>query len=204
MSEGRRKARLVVLISGSGSNLQVLIDAVSAETLHATIELVISNRRDAYGLTRAKQANIPTCYFPFGPYRKTGQTRNQYDADLAQKIATVQPDLIVLAGWMRILTSDFLNVFPKRVINLHPALPGQFDGTHAIERAYAAYQAGEISHSGCMVHLAIPAVDAGPVIKQAIVPIFPNDSLATFAERIHSAEHKLILAATQTMLSETW
>ena len=195
------RARIVVLVSGSGSNLQVLIDAVSAETLNATIPLVVSNRRHAYGLTRAQQADIETLYFPFGAYRKAGKSREQYDADLAAQIAAYQPDLIVLAGWLRILTPAFLNAFPQRVINLHPALPGQFDGLHAIERAYAAYQRGEITHSGCMVHVAIPEVDAGAVIEQELVPMFADDSLADFAERVHSAEHRIILSATQKMLN---
>ena len=197
-----RKPQIVVLISGSGSNLQVLIDAAASGALDATIALVVSNKRAAYGLTRARQANIPTLYFPFGPYRKAGETREQYDADLAAQVASYGPDLIVLAGWMRILMPAFLNAFPERVINLHPALPGQFDGTHAIERAYNAFQRGEITHSGCMVHLAIPQVDAGPVIEQAIVPILADDSLEDFKERMHSAEHKIILSATQKMVAQ--
>lgn len=194
--------RLVILISGSGTNLQAIVDAVARGELAAVIPLVVSNRQAAYGLVRAQEAGIPSLYFPLKPYRDAGKSRQQYDADLAAEIQRVEPDLIVLAGWMHILSAAFLNQFPNRVINLHPALPGHFDGVQAIERAFAAYQRGEIEHSGCMVHLAIPEVDAGPVVAQAIVPIQPDDSLADFAARMHEAEHELIVEAIQFMLEQ--
>ncbi len=193
-------AKIVVLISGSGTNLQALIDAVSSGELTAEISLVVSNRKKAYGLMRAEEAGIPTLYFPLKPYKKAGKSRKEYDSDLAEKILADKPDLIVLAGWMHIVSPVFLKHFPDRVINLHPALPGQFVGTHAIDRAYAAYQEGEITHSGCMVHVVIPEVDAGPVIATAEVPILPEDSLDDFEERIHEAEHKLIVKATKLAL----
>lgn len=192
--------RLVVLISGSGTNLQAIIDAIQAGELDASIEVVISNRKQAYGLERADQANIPTLYFPFKPYRDAGQTREDYDADLVEKVQAYQPDLIVLAGWMHIFTSVFLNHFPGKVINLHPALPGQFAGTHAIERAFEAYQQGEITQSGCMMHYVIPEVDAGEVIQQRIVPILPQDTVHSFAERMHQAEHDLIVDSIRAVL----
>ncbi len=187
--------RLVILISGSGSNLQAILDAVEEGTIPAVPSLVVSNRKDAYGLVRAGQAGVPTAYFPFKPYREAGKSREEYDADLAGVIRPYHPDLIILAGWMHILSAAFLDHFPNRVINLHPALPGQFAGTHAIQRAYEAYQRGEISHTGCMVHLTIPEVDAGPVITQAAVPILPTDSLADLETRMHQAEHRLLVQA---------
>jgi formyltetrahydrofolate-dependent phosphoribosylglycinamide formyltransferase len=187
--------RLVILISGSGSNLQAILDAVVDGCITAVPALVVSNRKDAYGLVRAANAAVPTVYFPFKPYREAGKTREEYDADLAELIRPYQPHLIILAGWMHILSAAFLNHFPNRVINLHPALPGQFAGTHAIQRAYEAYQRGEISHTGCMVHLTIPEVDAGPVIAQAGVPILPTDSLADLETRMHQAEHRLLVQA---------
>src|SRR5690606_32836200 len=107
------------------------------------------------------------------------------------------PDLIVLAGWMRILTSAFLDHFPNKVINLHPALPGEFAGINAIERAFEAYQNGEIDHSGCMIHYVIPEVDAGPVIAQTSVPFETGDTLETFSTRLHIAEHELIVQAVK-------
>lgn len=198
-------AKIVVLISGNGSNLQALIDACAAGQLdvdstgsrQAQIALVVSNRRHAYGLQRAQNANIPTLYFPTKGY----PSREAYDAALADAICErVQPDLIVLAGWMRILTPTFIDQFPQKIINLHPALPGQFAGTHAIERAFAAYQRGDIDHSGCMVHYVIPKVDAGPVIAQAIVPIHPNDTLDQFATRMHATEHRLLVLAVYIAL----
>lgn len=195
-------AKIVVLISGSGTNLQALIDAAKTGELPAEITLVVSNRIKAYGLVRAAEAEIPTLYFPLKPYKTAGKTREQYDLDLAKKILAEKPDLIVLAGWMHVVSPAFLNYFPNRVINLHPALPGQFVGTHAIDRAYEAFQNGEIQHSGCMVHVVIPEVDAGPVIATAEVPILPEDSLADFEERMHQAEHKLIVKASKMALAD--
>lgn len=190
--------RLVILISGSGSNLQALLDAIAAEKLPAQVVLVVSNQAEAYGLVRAEQAGVATLVFPYQPYKALG--REAYDGALAAVVAPYQPDLIVLAGWMRILTPAFLNAFPHKVINLHPALPGQFVGTHAIERAFEAYQRGEITHSGCMVHYAIPEVDAGPVLATAEVPLYPSDTLEDFAARMHAAEHQLIVTATAKAL----
>lgn len=192
--------RLVVLISGSGSNLQALLDAIQAGELEAEPVLVVSNKAQAYGLERAKQAGVPTLVFPLKPYKEAGHGREKYDADLALKVAEYRPDVIVLAGWMHILSPAFLNHFPNQVLNLHPALPGQFVGTHAIERAFEAYQKGEISYSGCMVHLAIPEVDAGPVVAQTQVPFEPGDTLESFSGRMHQAEHRLIVEATQKMV----
>lgn len=193
--------RLVVMISGSGSNLQALIDAIDGGRLRAEIVLVVSNFQSAYGLERARQAGIETLYFPLKPYRIGGEPRETYDADLAARIRAHSPDLIVLAGWMHVLSAAFLDRFPGRVINLHPALPGRFDGVGGIERAFEAFQRGEINHSGCMVHYAIPQVDAGPVIVQRIVPISVNDSLEDFALRMHATEHAIIVQATREALA---
>ena len=193
--------RLVILISGSGSNLQAILDGVEDERITAVPSLVVSNRKDAYGLVRAANAGVPTAYFPFKPYREAGKSREEYDADLARLIRPYQPNLIILAGWMHILSAAFLSHFPNRVINLHPALPGQFAGTHAIPRAYEAYQRGEIGHTGCMVHFAIPEVDAGSLIAQAEVPILPTDSLTDLEKRMHRTEHGLLVTAVQTVLS---
>lgn len=187
--------RLVVLISGNGSNLQALIDATQSGQLDAEIVLVVSNRKAAFGLERAKQAGIETFYHPLKPYRDKGMTREDYEADLSYKISRYKPDLIVLAGWMHIFGPDFLADFTDKVINLHPALPGEFPGTQAIERAFAAYQRGEITRSGIMVHHVIPEVDAGTVIVQAEVPFQQGDTLAAFTERMHTTEHKLIVDA---------
>jgi formyltetrahydrofolate-dependent phosphoribosylglycinamide formyltransferase len=186
---------LVILVSGNGSNLQAIIDAVQAGKLQTSIEAVVSNRRDAYGLVRAERAGIPTLYFPFKPYRDAGLPRETYDADLAERVSVYRPDLIVLAGWMHVLGSAFLDRFPGCVLNLHPALPGQYPGTHAIQRAYQAFQRGEIDHTGVMVHWVVPEVDAGPVILQERVPIYAGDSLDDLEARVHTVEHRLIVGA---------
>lgn len=200
MSSAAEKARLVVLVSGSGSNLQAILDACAAGALPAEVVAVFANRKDAYGLVRAEAASVPGQYVPYKPYRDSGRGRTAYDADLAAAVAAFEPDVVVLAGWMHILSAAFLDRFPDRVLNLHPALPGAFAGTHAIERAFDAFQRGEISHSGCMVHQAIPEVDAGPVVASTVVPIYPADTLADFEARMHAAEHELIVAAIATLL----
>lgn len=194
------RPRVVVFISGSGTNLQAILDAIGGGHLAAEVVLVVSNRKNAYGLVRAQQAQIPTLYFPLHAYSDAGLSREAYDMALAEQISSYRPDLIVLVGWMHVLSPAFLNRFPRRVINLHPALPGLFPGVHAIERAYEAYRQGTITHSGCMVHYAIPEVDAGPVVAQAEVPLSPADTLESFEARMHAAEHRLIVEAIQRVL----
>jgi len=189
--------RLVVLISGNGSNLQAILDACAGGELGAKVVSVISNKADAYGLVRAKNAGVETIHFP----KLENESRNEYDARLAELVNGKQPDYVVLAGWMRILSSAFLASFPKRVINLHPALPGTFPGTHAIERAYEAYQRGEITHTGVMVHL-VPdeGVDNGPVLATEIVPINKDDTLETLEARVHKTEHSLVVATLKKLI----
>ncbi len=188
--------RLAVLISGNGSNLQALIDAIRQRVLPAEIVTVVSNRKEAFGLQRAEKAGIPTHYFPLKPYREANRPRREYDADLAELLKSYQPDWIVLAGWMHILSNAFLQAFPYRVINLHPALPGQFPGTDAIARAFSAYQAGTIQKTGVMVHL-VPdeQVDSGPVLASEEVLLYPKDTLAMVEQRVHQMEHRLLITA---------
>ncbi|RLT32194.1 MAG: phosphoribosylglycinamide formyltransferase [Chloroflexi bacterium] len=194
---------LAILISGSGSNLQAIIDAVQDGRLPARIAVVVSNRRTAYGLERAAKAGIATRYHPLKPYRDAGKERAAYDADLAALVAEYAPDWVVLAGWMHIFTDAFLQHYPQRIVNLHPALPGQFPGAHAIDDALAAYERGEIDHTGVMVHL-VPdeRVDEGPVLATRTVPILPGDSHDSLAARIHAAEHDL-LVTTLRQLTES-
>ncbi len=189
--------KLVVLISGGGSNLQALIDAIEDKSLNAEIIHVISNRKQAYGLERAENHAIPTTTVSLKRYKTNGHSREQFDLDLAQAINRIAPDLIVLAGWMHILSELFLNTVDVDVINLHPALPNMFTGVNAIERAYEAFQQGDITHSGCMIHHVIPEVDAGDVIVQAEVPILPDDTLESFATRMHATEHRIIVEAVK-------
>ena len=188
---------LVVLLSGNGSNLQAILDACANQVLPATVVTVISNTAEAYGLVRARQAGIEAMYFP----KIETESRREYDARLSDAIAIKKPDYIILAGWMRILTSAFLDRFPRRVINLHPALPDVFPGTHAIERAFEAFRCGEIDHTGVMVHF-VPdeGVDNGPVLATEIVPILPTDTLASLEAHIHEVEHKLLVDTVKKVI----
>jgi formyltetrahydrofolate-dependent phosphoribosylglycinamide formyltransferase len=191
---------LVVLISGFGSNLQAILDACASGELPARVSAVISNKKDVHGLERARLANVPAVYKP----KPKEQDRRQYDAELAELVASYQPDWIVLAGWMRVLSSAFLERFSGRVVNLHPALPGTFPGTEAIQRAFEAYQSGEIACTGVMVHL-VPdeGVDAGPVLAQEVVPIELGDTLEVLEERIHAVEHRILLDTLKRLTTET-
>lgn len=190
------RPKLVVLISGNGSNLQAILDACQAGELRAWVAAVFSNRPDAHGLERAVRANVPAQVYERG---KT-QERRAYDAELAERVAAYDPAWVVLAGWMRILSSAFLDRFRDRVINLHPALPGTFPGTHAIERALDAYRRGEIENTGVMVHL-VPdeGVDCGPVLAQQTVPMYPSDTLESLEARIHAVEHRLLVRTLVTL-----
>ena len=186
--------KIAVFISGYGSNLQAVIDAEEAGQLpNVEIALVVSNRREAFGIKRAIRSGIPLVYFPLLPYRKSGRPRTEYDTDLAALVGGFGVEWIVLAGWMHLLSNAFIRHYPNRILNLHPALPGAFPGTDAIERAYEAYRRGEIDHTGVMVHL-VPdeGVDAGPVVAQAEVSILPDDDLKTLETRIHQTEHHLL------------
>ena len=190
-------SRLVVLISGNGSNLQAILDACNSGELNAQVVSVISNKADAYGLTRAQNAGVEAIHFAKQP----NESRQEYDKRLADYVTAKQPDYVILAGWMRILTSSFLSHFPNRVVNLHPALPDTFPGTHAIERAFEAYQRGEIEYTGIMVHL-VPdeGVDNGPVLATEFVLIHKDDSLKTLEERVHEVEHKLLVKTLVKMI----
>lgn len=193
--------RLVVLISGGGSNLQALIDAIAAGTLEAEIVQVISNREGAFGLERARQNGIQAQTLALSPWLEAGGTRTTYDANVALKAAGAKPDLVILAGWMHVFSPAFLDRITVPVINLHPALPGQFPGTRAIERALAAARRGDITQTGIMVHEVIPEVDAGPVLGTARVPILRTDDLAALSERMHAAEHRLLVDVVSSLVA---
>jgi len=194
-------ARIAVLISGNGSNLQAILDACAGGELPAQVVAVVSNRRDAYGLERARRAGVPALYHPLKPYLQDGRGRAAYDTDLAALLAPYQPDWIALAGWMHLLGMSFLSRFAGRVINLHPALPGQFPGVDGIARAFEAFQRGEIDHTGVMIHY-VPdeGLDSGPAIVCETVPILPSDTPADLEARVHAAEHRLYVAALRRLI----
>ena len=207
-------AKIVVLISGSGSNLQALIDASTGEnpTLKGDICRVISSSDSAFGLERAKKAGIPTTIHTLKSYnagipkaskKKRKRARDQFDADLAKLVINENPDLVVCAGWMLILSLAFLNPISKAnipIINLHPALPGTFEGTHAIERSWEAGQKGEITKGGCMIHYVIEAVDLGKPIVVKEIPIIKDETVEAWEERIHNLEHIAIVEGAQAAL----
>ncbi|HCR69975.1 MAG TPA: phosphoribosylglycinamide formyltransferase [Anaerolineae bacterium] len=193
------KTRLVVLISGNGSNLQAILDACKSGELDAVVVSVISNKADAYGLVRAKNAGVDAIHFA----KLENETRQEYDTRLADYASACLPDFIILAGWMRILTFAFLNHFPNRVINIHPALPNTFPGTHAIERAYEAHQRGEITQTGVMIHL-VPdeGVDDGPLLATQEINFIQNESLEDFESRVHQVEHELLVNTLKKIIKE--
>jgi formyltetrahydrofolate-dependent phosphoribosylglycinamide formyltransferase len=199
-------ARLVVLASGSGSNLQALIDAIAGGRLDAEIVAVFVNRRRAHARARAVEAGIPEDHVPLQPFLDTHADRRRgreaYDRALADRVAAHRPDVVVCAGWMHLFTSAFLARFPGRVVNLHPALPGTFPGAHAIDDAWAAHVNDGLDRTGVMVHL-IPdeGVDDGPVLVSREVAILADDSRESLEARIHEVEHQLLVEAVAGLVS---
>lgn len=191
-------ARLAVLASGSGTNLQAIIDACSDGPLDARVVGVISDNPAAGALERATAAGIHATVI-----ERAGEPRPAYDTRLAEAVASFRPDWVVLAGWMRILTMNFLGRFPGRVVNLHPALPGELPGTRAIERAHAEFAAGIRTVTGVMVHL-VPdeGVDDGPVLATAIVPIRTDDTVESLARRVHTTEHELLVSTLHRLTTQ--
>jgi len=171
----------VVLISGSGSNLQAIIDAINRGEINAELKAVISNRRDAFGLQRARRAAIPSAVIDHAEFRD----RSAFDRELVRRIGAYRPKLIVLAGFMRILTPVFINRFEGCVLNIHPSLLPKLRGLHTHERAL---ESGERTH-GCSVHFVTNELDGGPVILQARVPVLAGDTPATLAARVLEKEH---------------
>ncbi|MCU7938451.1 MAG: phosphoribosylglycinamide formyltransferase [gamma proteobacterium symbiont of Bathyaustriella thionipta] len=172
---------IVVLISGGGSNLQSIIDGIADKTLNARLCAVISNKAEAYGIERAKKANIPTEIIDHKHY----DSRESFDAELTQCIEKYQPQLIVLAGFMRILTDDFVNHFYGKMINIHPSLLPKYRGIHTHKRAL---EAGDDIH-GLSIHYVSAELDGGPIILQKSVPVLEHDSEASLAQRVLEQEH---------------
>lgn len=175
--------RIVVLISGNGTNLQALIDACNDVRFSGEIVAVLSNKADVYGLTRAAQANIANEVIS----HKNFATRELYDQSLVEKIDGYQPDLVVLSGFMRILTAEFVQHYQGRLVNIHPSLLPKYQGLNTHKRAI---EAGDNEH-GASVHFVTEELDGGPVILQAKVPIFEGDSIDELAQRVHEQEHRI-------------
>ncbi|TGE78865.1 phosphoribosylglycinamide formyltransferase [Pseudoalteromonas sp. KS88] len=174
-------SRLVVLISGSGSNLQAIIDACNNGEINANIAAVVSNKVDAYGLERAKQAGIATAVLS----HKDFDSREAYDAKLMDVIDSFAPNLVVLAGFMRILTPSLVQKFKGKMLNIHPSLLPKYQGLNTHQRAIDAKD----DVHGVSVHFVTEELDGGPVILQAKVPVLADDTADTLAKRVHAQEH---------------
>ncbi|MEO8798035.1 MAG: phosphoribosylglycinamide formyltransferase [Polyangiaceae bacterium] len=176
--------RLGVLVSGSGTNLQALLNAIEAKTLDAQIAVVVSNRADAYGLERAKSAKIPAVTVD----HKAFATREAFDAAVVDVLRAHRVEWVVLAGFMRIVTPTLLGAFPNKVVNIHPALLPSFPGAHA-HRDALAYG---VRISGCTVHLVDAGTDTGPILAQAVIPVTDDDDEASLAKKTLLVEHQLL------------
>jgi len=181
--------RIGVLVSGSGSNLQSIMDACESGFIDGKIALVISNVPDVYALKRAEQKSIPTVVIPHGSF----SDRESFERELARILHYNEVDLVVLAGFMRVLTNEFLGRFPGRVMNIHPALLPSFPGLGVRQKAIDY----GVRFSGCSVHFVDAGVDTGPIIIQAVVPVYPEDTEEELKERILTLEHKIYPKAIQ-------
>ncbi len=184
-----KKVRIAVLVSGSGTNLQAVIDGCDDHSLDAEIALVVTNKAEAGAITRCEKANIPWQFVDHRIYK----TREGFDEKLIAMLKAAKVDLVILAGFMRILTESFIDAFPGAIMNIHPALLPSFPGLHAARQAleYGA------RFSGCTVHFVDKGVDTGPVILQSVVPVLEEDSEETLQARIQEQEHKVYPKAVQ-------
>jgi phosphoribosylglycinamide formyltransferase-1 len=184
-----RRIPLGVLISGSGTNLQSIIDAIEAHKLDAKIEVVLSNKADAYGLVRAQNHGIPTVVLE----HKDFPSREGYDQAVVDLLRARGIELVVLAGFMRLLSPVFVQAYSNRIMNIHPALLPSFPGLHVQKKAVEH----GVRFSGCTVHFVNEECDEGPIIIQAVVPVFSDDTEETLAARILTQEHRIYPRAIQ-------
>jgi len=191
--------KLGVLISGRGSNLQAIIDAIADRKLNAELSVVISNVPDAAGLARAKKAGVETVVLDHRD-KSAFATREDYDRELARQLKARGVRLVCLAGFMRLLTQTFLGEFPEAVVNIHPSLLPAFPGTNA---QYQAWEHG-VRWTGATVHLVTAELDGGPIVLQETVPVKNGDDVDTLAARILEREHHLYPMAIQMLLNGGW
>ncbi|MEZ5983058.1 MAG: phosphoribosylglycinamide formyltransferase [Parvularculaceae bacterium] len=189
------RKKLAVLISGRGSNLQSLLDAAAAKDFPAEIALVISNKPDAGGLARAEKAGVPQLTINHRDFGKGPAARAAFDGALSDALAKADVDFICLAGFMRILTEEFVERWRGKLINIHPSLLPSFKGLDVHERMIEA----GVKIAGCTVHFVTAEMDAGPIIGQAAVPVMPGDDADTLAARILTEEHRLYPACVKLL-----
>jgi phosphoribosylglycinamide formyltransferase-1 len=195
MASAKLSARLVILISGRGSNMKSIVEAVNNGELNAEVAAVISNRPDAAGLAFAEQQGIATQTLD----HKQFDSREAFDSKLAEVIDSYQPDYVILAGFMRILTAEFVEHYANRLVNIHPSLLPKFKGLDTHQRAI---DAGETEH-GASVHFVTAELDDGPVILQARVPVLADDTAESLAHRVLAQEHQLYPAAINKLVNST-
>lgn len=188
-----KRCRIVVLISGSGSNLQAFIDSIARGELAAQIVGVVSNKADAFGLQRARTAGIPTLTIDHREFA----SRAEFDAELRDRVDSFRPDLVILAGFMRILTPVFLRAFAGRLLNIHPSLLPKYPGLQTHQRALDAGDA----EAGATVHFVTEELDGGAAIVQARVPVLPGDDAQRLAARVLQVEHRIYPLAAQWFAS---
>ena len=194
-----KKLNLAVFISGSGSNLQSIIDACEAKDYPAKVKLVVSNNPEAYGLVRAKNANIPSVIIN----HKSFKTRQDFESAITKELKKQPIDLICLAGFMRILTADFISQWPDQIINTHPSLLPKFGGEGMFgDNVHKAVIAAGETQSGASIHYVIPEVDKGRLIAQISVPVLENDTYETLGERVRAEEHELYVNAIKKIAVE--
>ena len=191
--------KLGVLISGRGSNLQAIIDAIKSKQLNAQIAVVISNRPGAPGLTRAREAGLETVVLDHTDAQRF-PTREDYDLELARELKARDVRLVCLAGFMRLLTKVFLDAFPQAVVNIHPSLLPAFPGINA---QYQAWEHG-VKWTGATVHLVSTELDGGPIVLQEPVAVNEKDDAESLAARILEKEHHLYPMAIQLLLNDGW
>ncbi|ACI19654.1 phosphoribosylglycinamide formyltransferase [Dictyoglomus thermophilum] len=190
------RKRLGVLVSGRGSNLQALIDASKDKDYPAEVVVVISNNPSAYAIERAKRENIPV----FVVERENYKNKKEYEEKIKEILQSFRVDLVVLAGYMKIVGKTLLEAFPNRIINIHPSLLPSFPGLEAQKQAWEY----GVKISGCTVHFVDEGIDSGPIIGQRAVPVYDDDTPETLAERILQEEHKLIVESVKKVLTEEY
>ncbi len=187
--------RLGILLSGRGSNFEAIADNVAAGRLQAEIAAVISNREEARGLQIARERALPARCIP-----SKGVSRQEYDRRVVEELKTCGVELVCLAGFMRLLSAEFCQAFPSRILNIHPSLLPAFPGLDAQKQALEH----GVKVSGCTVHFVDEQLDAGPIILQAAIPVLDDDTEATLSARILEQEHRIYSEAIRIVLSEHW
>ena len=195
-SDSPSRRHVGVLISGRGSNLQALIDAVADGRLDVTLSVVISNRDDAEGLARARRAGIEAICVSHRGWR----SRDEYDRVLVRELQQRRVDLVCLAGFMRVLGPTMIEAFPNRILNIHPSLLPSFPGVDAQRQAFE--HGAKVT--GVTVHLVTSELDGGPIVLQRVVPVLDSDSVATLAARVLAEEHRAYPEAVKIVLDEAW